>query len=129
MTYSISKEFALSAAHYLRGLSPTHPCARLHGHNYTIRLEIVTNDVDEVGFVFDYNKLDGFKTALDTMLDHRCLNDVLNVNPTAENIAKWLWDRAKVALDEEIREEHENYELVIYVSETPKTWATYAGVS
>jgi 6-pyruvoyl-tetrahydropterin synthase len=38
MTYTISKEFAFSAAHHLNGLPPSHPCSRVHGHNYVVRV-------------------------------------------------------------------------------------------
>ena len=37
--------------------------------------------------VYDFTHL---KHKVLDQLDHECLNDVLDVNPTAENIAKWI---------------------------------------
>lgn len=120
-TATISKEFAFSASHQLAGLPADHPCSRLHGHNYVIRLEL-TGEPDEVGFVVDYRRLDGFKAYIDTKLDHRHLNDELPFNPTAEHIAAWFAD---LAVDEVDKLGAANvHRLAVGVSETPKTWAT-----
>ena len=127
--YSIQKEFSFSAAHFLRGLPPTHPCARMHGHNYTVRIEIQTQEVDEVGFVLDYRELDGFKDVVDTAFDHQCINDVVDFNPTAENIAQYLFNLVNVALSARLKAVHKRYAIVVHVSETPKTWASYTEVS
>jgi len=40
VTFTISKDFEFSAAHHLEGLDPEHPCSRVHGHNYVVRLEL-----------------------------------------------------------------------------------------
>jgi 6-pyruvoyltetrahydropterin/6-carboxytetrahydropterin synthase len=127
--YSIKKRFSFSAAHYLQGLPPTHPCSQLHGHNYEVEIEVQTADVDRVGFVIDYRSLDGLKKMLDSQLDHQCLNDVVKFNPTAENVAFMLWHTAHDALDLMMRDKHDYYRLIIHVSETPKTWASYDGES
>jgi 6-pyruvoyltetrahydropterin/6-carboxytetrahydropterin synthase len=36
--YTISKEFNFSASHQLLGLIKDHPCGRIHGHNYTLKI-------------------------------------------------------------------------------------------
>ena len=118
-TATISKDFTFSASHQLRGLPDTHPCSRLHGHNYTVRLTL-SGTTDPTGFVIDYRDLGWFKDYLDNALDHRHLNDVLDFNPTAENIAAHL-----VALvDEHHGDEPRLTAISVAVSETPKTWAT-----
>lgn len=120
---TISKDFTFSASHQLDGLAPEHPCSRLHGHNYTVRVAI-TGEVDEVGFVFDYRRLDHFKRWLDQTFDHRHLNDVLpSTNPTAENLADFILEVLTLAADTRIREAN-IFHLSIGVSETEKTWAT-----
>jgi 6-pyruvoyltetrahydropterin/6-carboxytetrahydropterin synthase len=90
--YVIKKEFHFSASHVLMGLAPEHPCSRLHGHNYIITVELMSSVLDEVGFVTDYRGLDPIKGYIDRMLDHRHLNDVWKFNPTAENIAKKMFE-------------------------------------
>lgn len=102
MMFAISKRFEFSASHVLQGLAdPDHPCARLHGHNYAVEVELSCDDNNllPVGFVFDYRSLDPFKRWIDDTLDHRHLNDVVHFNPTAEQLATWLFGRVCDLLD------------------------------
>jgi 6-pyruvoyltetrahydropterin/6-carboxytetrahydropterin synthase len=115
--YCIEKEFSFSAAHYLERLPPEHPCARIHGHNYRVILRLAASSVDRIGFVRDYHDLDSVKKLLDLTLDHRILNEVWpEMNPTAENIAKRLFDEFRTYFPELVE---------LGVSETDKTWAWY----
>lgn len=92
--FTISKRFDFSASHVLHGLPDNHPCSRLHGHNYSVEL-LLAGEADERGFVFDYRDLDMFKRWVDNTLDHRHLNDVFPDQPSAENLAAWIFDVAK----------------------------------
>ncbi len=112
--YKISKQFSFSASHILGGLPDGHPCTRLHGHNYVITLHLKTEKLDNAGFVRDYRALQFVKDYIDTHLDHRHLNDILPLNPTAEHLAKYLFDIFKKELPEL---------FAVEVSETPKTSA------
>jgi 6-pyruvoyltetrahydropterin/6-carboxytetrahydropterin synthase len=114
--YKINKRFTFSASHMLEGLSDGHPCARLHGHNYVVTLHLRTETLNEIGFVADYHDLDFVKKYIDRHLDHRHLNDVLEFNPSAENIAKYLFDLFREKLPRL---------YALEVSETPKTSAIY----
>jgi 6-pyruvoyltetrahydropterin/6-carboxytetrahydropterin synthase len=44
MTFRITKEFHFSASHQLVSLPPDHQCARLHGHNYVVEVELTADD-------------------------------------------------------------------------------------
>ena len=90
MTYSISKEFNFSASHQLHGLREGHPCGRVHGHNYIVKVTLTGSNLDEHGFLLDYNDLKPFGAWLDDSIDHRHLNDVLSFQPTAENMAQYF---------------------------------------
>lgn len=114
--YKISKQFAFSASHILNGLPQDHPCARLHGHNYVVTVHLRSEKLNEVGFIRDYRELKSAKEYIDNNLDHRHLNDIFPFNPTAENIAKALFDRFKQDIPEL---------YAVEVSETPKTTAIY----
>ncbi len=115
--YTISKQFHFSASHQLLNLPEDHPCARMHGHNYIVEIELQAETLNEYGFVRDYTDLDALKDYLDTTLDHRHLNDVLgHDDTTAENLAKTIYDWAKPQWSEVTS---------VRVSETPKTWAAY----
>lgn len=114
--YKISKEFAFSASHILEGLPQDHPCARLHGHNYVVRVFLKAKELNEIGFVKDYRSLSIIKEYIDEKLDHRHLNDLFTFNPSAENIAKHLYDTFSAMIPEI---------YAIEISETPKTSAIY----
>lgn len=116
MTYTISKRFEFSASHVLDGLPSEHPCSRLHGHNWCVTLYLAAQTVDPHGFVVDFVDLAPFKLMLDTTYDHRHLNDVLDVSPTSENLARHLHDAAL---------EWWPQVLACAVSETPRTNAVY----
>lgn len=76
---TITKEFHFSASHVLDRLPSWHPCARMHGHNYTVVLELSARRevLTETGFVRDYRDLDTFKKWMDETLDHRHLNEAM----------------------------------------------------
>jgi len=115
--YTITKEFTFDAAHQLYGLPEGHKCGRLHGHTYTVIVELQSAELDEHGFVKDYGELSLIKDFIDGNLDHRNLNDVLGIkNTTAENIARFIyhefmWDFPEIS--------------AITVKETSKTAARY----
>jgi len=90
--YTISKEFTFSAAHSLSHLSTDHPCSKVHGHNYTVIVELSTAKPDAKGFVVDYRDLEPMKKFIDKILDHKNLNDILPFPTTVENIAEFLYN-------------------------------------
>lgn len=86
--YYITKKIEVSGAHFLK-LNYDSKCANLHGHNWIIEVFCKSEQLDENGMVVDFSHI----SEVVKSLDHTCLNDVLNVNPTAENIAYWICDR------------------------------------
>lgn len=114
--YTITKEFYFSASHKLESLPKTHPCANLHGHNYTVIIELKSEELNETGFVTDYRTLNSAKNYIDEMYDHKDLNVMCDFNPTAENLAKHLFDVFKGVYH------HLN---AVEVKETEKTKARY----
>lgn len=118
--YEISKRFTFDAAHQLVGLPDWHKCSRMHGHTYTVEVQLTSDTVDDVGMVMDYGLLAPVKNWLDAHLDHRVLNDVLpdNLTPTAENLARYLHGVVGALLDLP-----DSVLAAVGVSETPATWA------
>ncbi|WP_367716387.1 6-carboxytetrahydropterin synthase QueD [Nitratireductor sp. GISD-1A_MAKvit] len=115
--YRVSKEFHFSASHRLANLPDDHPCARLHGHNYIVVVELAGERLDNHGFVRDYRELKPLKDHIDDTLDHRHLNEVFGHDGvTAEFLAKALFDWCRTRWSEV---------TAVRVSETPKTWAEY----
>lgn len=115
--YSISKTFHWSAAHHLPHLPEGHQCRNPHGHNYQAEITLTSPSLDLNWFVLDYGELAPFKEYIDTTFDHHDLNEVLTVPTTAENIAKHLYEYAKNIWKE--------YTIVVRISETTSTWASY----
>ena len=114
--YRISKEFHFSASHRLDHLPADHQCARLHGHNYVVMVELASATLNSDGFVRDYHELSPLQDYIEGTFDHRHLNDVLDVPSTAENMARHFHDWCKARWPET---------AAVRVSETPKTWAEY----
>jgi 6-pyruvoyltetrahydropterin/6-carboxytetrahydropterin synthase len=83
-------EFCFAAAHRLPRYQG--PCFRMHGHNYRFFVAL-EGDVDPAtGMIADFGEIK--QVVADQVLarvDHRTLNDLLD-NPTAENIARWIWE-------------------------------------
>ena len=126
MLFEITKEFHFSASHRLYDLPDSHPCARLHGHNYVVRVTLGADRLTKKpdGFVMDYGELAPFAKWLKDEIDHRHLNDLMGeVNPTAENLAMWFYER--LWHPGEIRMTGYGLLVAVAVSETPKTWATF----
>ena len=99
--FRITKEFHFSASHQLTSLPPDHQCARLHGHNYIVEVELSAKVLDAHGFVRDYHDLAPLKRYIDESFDHRHLNDVLgHQQVTAEYLARHFYDWCKARLPE-----------------------------
>ena len=88
---AIKGEF--SSAHYLRGYKGK--CKNLHGHNWKVEIIIIADELDEIGMVADFGFLKSKMNGILEITDHVCLNDLEyfeEINPTSENIAKYLFD-------------------------------------
>ncbi|HTP52835.1 MAG TPA: 6-carboxytetrahydropterin synthase QueD [Anaeromyxobacteraceae bacterium] len=83
-------EFYFAAAHRLPRYEG--PCFRLHGHNYRFVVGLEGEVDPRTGMVADFGKVKEVVTEhVLSRVDHRNLNDLLD-NPTAENIARWVWE-------------------------------------
>ena len=94
-----------------------------HGHNYELHVK-VSGDIDpETGYVIDLKILnDVLQEEIVERFDHRNINlDVVefkNLNPTAENIAKVIYDILKPKLDQDLK-----VQVTLY--ETPRNYVIY----
>jgi 6-pyruvoyltetrahydropterin/6-carboxytetrahydropterin synthase len=97
--YEVSVDETFAAAHNLRGYKGK--CENLHGHNYKVRVTLSGKEVDSVGLLYDFVHLKQVIQSVIRSLDHKYLNelppfDVLN--PSAENIARYIYDQASEQL-------------------------------
>ncbi len=85
---------SFSAAHSLTNYKGD--CSRLHGHNWRVEIVVAKETVDDIGISIDFKKAKQILKSLADELDHEHLNeleDFKNMNATAENISKYMYDR------------------------------------
>ena len=113
------KEFEFDAAHFLPHYHGK--CEKLHGHTYKLVVR-VDGTPDAEGMVMDFLKLKSTVQELVlSKLDHCCLNDILT-QPSAENIAIWVWQQLVKPL------QGPNYKLEeVQVWETKTSGIIYRG--
>lgn len=115
----ITQAFTFEAAHWLPQVPPTHRCHNMHGHSYRVEIRLEGPVDPGTGFVIDFFDVERVFAPLLFQLDHHCLNDIEGLsNPTAENIAIWIWARVKPVL---------SLTAAVVVYETPNCWAEYTG--
>jgi len=98
--YEVTVETGFSGAHMLRGYEGK--CGNLHGHNWKVVVTAGSEHLDQVGMALDFAVLKKETRAILDQVDHTYLNEVFpftELNPTAENIAKWVWEMLVKHLD------------------------------
>jgi 6-pyruvoyltetrahydropterin/6-carboxytetrahydropterin synthase len=111
-------------------------CRHLHGHNGRVEVDLESEKLDTRGMVVDFSDIKRvLKAWIDETLDHRMLLNkadplvpvlqqrselhyVMDENPTAENIAKLIFNHAR----------SKGLPVVeVRLWETPSSYATYRG--
>ncbi|MCX7654335.1 MAG: 6-carboxytetrahydropterin synthase QueD [Fervidobacterium sp.] len=113
----VVKEFTFDAAHNL--VEYHGKCEKLHGHTYKLQV-VVCGERDKEGMVIDFLELKQIvQNEVLNVLDHSYINDIIP-QPSAENIAEWIWNRLKDRLHTE------RYKLTeIRLWETPTSFVVY----
>lgn len=86
--YYVTKRIEISASHSLTLDYPS-KCSELHGHNWIITVHCRSLQLDSNGMVTDFSHI---KRTLRELFDHKNLNEVVDFNPTAENLARYICD-------------------------------------
>ena len=108
--YYIKKSFEVAGAHRLTLDYPS-KCTQLHGHNWQITVYCKSRMLNKNGMVIDFSDI---KRAIVDRLDHQVVNDIIGVNPTAENMARWCCDQIDCCYRVDVQETAGNvatYEL------------------
>ena len=132
--YRVTREIHFCYGHRL--LQYDGKCKNLHGHNGKAVITLEADKLDSLGMVVDFGKLkETVGKWIDATLDHRMILHredpvlpyllsqgepihVVDTNPTAENIAKLIFDHAR-------REGFPVTEVTLW--ETENCFATYTG--
>ncbi|HEY7856277.1 MAG TPA: 6-carboxytetrahydropterin synthase QueD [Terriglobales bacterium] len=123
--YEISVEETFSSGHALRGYRGK--CENPHGHNYRVRVALAGSTLDSIGLLYDFKELKAIIRDDTEKLDHQYLNDLpafAAMNPSAENIARYLFDRIQSRLNTSSRGVTIRS---VTVYETDTTAAVYTG--
>jgi 6-pyruvoyltetrahydropterin/6-carboxytetrahydropterin synthase len=102
------------------------PSGRTHGHRYTVEAVLEAQDVDELGFVADFDRVQPRLAAIARELDHRLLNELEPFRdgaPSAERQAEYFYRRLSGAIEEECGSRVRL--LKIKVTQEPEAWAEY----
>lgn len=96
-----------------------------HGHNYELEIGVTGSIDPETGFVIDLALLKTIiKEEVEIPFDHKNLNievsEFKDLNPTVENIAKVIWDKLRLRLDD-------SYQIEVKLYETPRNFVVYTG--
>ena len=98
----ISQEFGFDAAHYLGNGAAEN--RRLHGHSFYAEVTLRGEADPATGFLRDFGEVNAALQAIRDELDHRLLNEIADLGvPTLENLACYIYRRAKKALPEVTR--------------------------
>jgi 6-pyruvoyltetrahydropterin/6-carboxytetrahydropterin synthase len=134
--YRVTREIRFCYGHRL--LHYDGKCKHLHGHNGRAVISLEAPQLDSLGMVMDFSHIKEVVTSwIDQTLDHKMLlhqDDpvlpflrqlgepvyILQVNPTAENIARLIYDFAV----------GQGFPVVeVQLWETDHCYATYRGIS
>lgn len=87
--YYVSKRMEIAGAHHL-DLSYESKCSSLHGHNWIVTVHCKCTHLNPDGMIVDFTHI---KSKIHDKLDHKNINEIVDFNPTAENMAKWIADQ------------------------------------
>ena len=103
--FIVKKRMEIAGAHRLN-LNYESKCANLHGHNWIVTVWCKSQTLDANGMVIDFTHI---KREVQDKLDHKFLNDIVEFNPTAENIAKWVCEQIPHCYRVSVQESEGNF--------------------
>ena len=102
--YEVKVETKFSAAHQLRGYDGKYE--NLHGHNWGATVIVEAQALDSIGVGIDFIELKKKVEAILARLDYKNINEIApfdTQNPSAENIARWVFQLLSVDINSESR--------------------------
>jgi 6-pyruvoyltetrahydropterin/6-carboxytetrahydropterin synthase len=122
--FEVTVDAGFSSGHYLRNYRGK--CENPHGHNYKVRVTLVGAELDSTGLLLDFKLLKQVMRPVIDRIDHQMLNDLepfTELNPSAENIARYFYQQTNVQLAEMTQGRVQVKDCTIW--ETDTTSATY----
>lgn len=147
--FTATKEFRFESAHLLCD----HPskCRNLHGHNYSVLVEMKSKYPDEMGMVKDFYDIKKFADSLFDEFDHSFIYNeattdlfekelyellkkyskkirIFPYRATAEHMAMYFYYHLNDKLEQQLKEENDPHKVWISkvtVYETPTSFSTF----
>jgi len=116
MMFKIKIQTHFAAAHQLRDYPGD--CERMHGHNYGVDVVCLCDQLDPLGMGIDFKFLKAEVKKVIEQLDHYNLNEkpqFKDINPSAENIARWIYQTLKPLVSNDRVQLHE---ITVYETDT-----------
>ena len=101
--YRVRIKSHFSSAHNLREYQGA--CERLHGHNWKVEAYLKSETLDKLGMVEDFKMFKKHLNVIMNELDHEYINELeyfKTVNPTSENMTKYIFDELAAAYGEKV---------------------------
>lgn len=101
--FEVSVQRTFAAGHALRNYRGK--CENVHGHNYRVQVTVEGERLDANGLLVDFVEVKRLMMEVIDYLDHQFINDLKpfdQVNPSAENIAKYFYDRISTGLKNQV---------------------------
>ncbi len=98
--YELKVSSTFSSAHNLRGYNGK--CENIHGHNWQIEVVVYSELLNGIGIAVDFKILKNHLKLIMEKLDHKYINELPyfeNINPSAENIAKYIFKEFNILLE------------------------------
>src|SRR6201999_3048893 len=99
--FEVTVEDTFAAGHYLRNYKGK--CENPHGHNYKVEVTLQGETLDKAGLLLDFKDLKKVMRPVVDRRDHQMINDLepfTEINPSAENLARYFFDETNRHLDE-----------------------------
>ncbi len=109
--YYVSKRMEIAGAHNL-SLDYESKCSAIHGHNWVVTVYCKAEKLNHNGMVVDFKHI---KEMVHSKLDHKYINDVVDFNPTAENMSRWICENVPNCYKVEVQESEGN--IATYIKE------------
>lgn len=98
--FEVTVEQTFAAGHALREYKGK--CENVHGHNYRVQITVEGDRLNRIGLLVDFVDLKRAVREVTEILDHQFINDLepfTEINPSAENLAKYFYDEVNRRMD------------------------------
>ncbi len=119
--YRIAVKTHFDSAHLIRNHKGK--CRNLHGHRWEIEVVFSGTEPDEMGMIMDFRDIKNILKEITDRYDHHNLNEIPPfdmINPTAENIARIIFQDIKKRTPEQMNLEE------VKIWESPDAWVSFS---